>query len=62
MDKGVTAAFFADHVFNELLDMDVDYLVAVAGGQGPLWEAGRLLILYVGVPLVLAMLAEDLSA
>jgi hypothetical protein len=39
MDKGVTPTFLADHIFNELLDLDIDYLIAVAGSQGPLWEA-----------------------
>jgi len=38
-DKGVTAHFSADHVFNELWELDIDYLVAVGGSQGPLWES-----------------------
>jgi hypothetical protein len=30
---------FADYVFNELWKLDIDYLVAVDGSQGPLWES-----------------------
>jgi hypothetical protein len=34
MDKGVTVAFFGDHVFNELLKCTNDYLLEVEGCQG----------------------------